>query len=89
MSAYGRQFVAEREAAEPGLVAALAAEGFRLDYVLVVRFLDTNESARWFRRQHEELGYIVTPMDGDVPRDRDDLHAYAVGEFGADCALIY
>jgi hypothetical protein len=89
MSEYSRQIVREREAAEPALVAALAAEGFRLDSVLVVRFLDTNEGARWFYRQHEELGYIVTPFDGCVPRDRQDLHAYAVREFGADCALIY
>lgn len=89
MSEYSQSLVREREASDPGLVAALAAEGFKLDAVLVVRFLDANESSRWFRRQHEEIGYIVTPFDGNVPRDRADLHAYAVREFGADCALIY
>lgn len=90
MSAIRAALVREREAAEgPAVVKALWEEGYAFVALLVVKFHDTNEGDRWWRRQHEELGYIVTPMDGPCPMDEAGLLACAHAEFGADCAVIY
>lgn len=89
MSAEADGLVREHLALSPGLEAALHAEGFAMRAVLVVRFLDTNESARWFLRHHETVGYVLHPFDGTAPMDPAILHADARAEWGDAVDLIY
>lgn len=90
MSAYTDSLALAHEASDPALVAALAVEGFRFATVLVVRFLDTNESARaGSTASTRNLGTSSRPSTETRRATRPDLHAYAVEHFGADCALIY
>jgi hypothetical protein len=60
--------------------------------LLVVRFLDNRRDARWWQRQHEELGHIETSFYADepgIPANEKELLAVVAKHFGPDAFVIY
>lgn len=66
-----------------------ANEGLEMVEFAVVRFFDDNTSARWFNRDHTEIGCVTSLADGGVPCNKAEVLRVAHEAFGADCAVLW
>ena len=55
----------------------------------VLRFFDADDSKRWFYREHELVGQIVTPCIDGTPMNPSEMFAFVRAHFGDDVAVIW
>ena len=67
---------------------SLHEEGYRIEGLKVVRFLDDLDTSPWFYRAHELLGYVFAVCDGGRPAEPNKVLTTARKTFGV-CDVLW
>lgn len=75
---------------QDSLIAHLCAEeGYTVEALSVIRFLDNCESSPWFYRNHELVAYMAVLCDGGRPLDSAAVLQQAREDFGNDVSVMW